>query len=433
MEDCTLMLIGQLIVFVILFIRLVRKDIVVAFYFSTLFIYGFPAEIGYLYAPQLSASIFAYFGPSEWYRYWMFITGSLVGFFFFSNMWLRLFNRIAFGKIQDSFDGTKWLARIFIVVAIIIQGVVFAVYSDQVGWATVASEDYVRTNPLLSVAIFFFKVSTGYNIVLYSLWRRKSTNNSRSFMGLFVISFGVFVVVAQLMGNRTDLIAFAIGVLARELIAAKLTIATLLKYSLIAIAAYFAIDAIRMGRDINSAVNDLTTFEKLLKNDYYSPAHILFSAISLDYIMPKEVVISNLANSIIYMKVPYLQFNLTEIINPGVTTRSASYAYYIFSEGAMFAGEYIGVLYNGLLISFWIVFWRLFSRTNDSEFNILISALMASMVINLTRGQSAYFIKYFYTYIIPNLFIYLSLSEKSWKFVIYSSPKSLQLDSDAAE
>ena len=59
---------------------------------------------------------------------------------------------------------------------------------------------------------------------------------------------------------------------------------------------------------------------------------------------------------------------------------------------------------------------RLLARTQDTRLNALLMGLMGCMIVNLVRGQSSYFIKYFYTFVLPGLMLYTSFAGLSLQF-----------------
>jgi hypothetical protein len=153
---------------------------------------------------------------------------------------------------------------------------------------------------------------------------------------------------------------------------------------------------------------DRSLVELALLQDFYPPAHILFASFHLDYINPLMALKSNIANSLAFLDVPYLQQPITEMFSPNSVTRSTGYAFYIFTEGYLFMGS-LGFIYNGLVLTFLLSIWRKYADTNNGSFNRVLLALMGTMLINLSRGQSSYFIRYFYSYLLPLAWIYLSL------------------------
>jgi hypothetical protein len=106
---------------------------------------------------------------------------------------------------------------------------------------------------------------------------------------------------------------------------------------------------------------------------------------------------------------PYLQSTITELFNPGVASRSAGYAFFVFTEGYLFLGL-AGFLYNGVVLMLGWALWRKLARTSSREFNLFLLALMGCMIVNLVRGQTSYFIKYLYTFVLPGALLYAALA-----------------------
>jgi hypothetical protein len=156
-------------------------------------------------------------------------------------------------------------------------------------------------------------------------------------------------------------------------------------------------------------------FGTLIVKDWYAPAHILFAAIRYAVLDPLEVIFSNSSNALVMIGYPYLQNVLTEIFNPGIATRSAGYAFYIFTEGYMVLGD-LGFIYNSFIILFGWAMWKKFALTENKYFNNFLLGLMGCMLVNLVRGQSSYFLKYFYTFVIPGAYLYTTLSGQSLTF-----------------
>jgi hypothetical protein len=138
---------------------------------------------------------------------------------------------------------------------------------------------------------------------------------------------------------------------------------------------------------------------------------MLFAAVAYNYVKPTEVILSNTANSMFKMNYPYLQMPITDMFAPGIATRSQGFGFYTFTEGYVFAGFY-GFLYNGIVLGMLMTFWRSLAMTNSKKFNYFLLAIMGSMLINVIRGQSSYFIKYLYTFVLPSSLFYLALTKQ---------------------
>jgi hypothetical protein len=108
---------------------------------------------------------------------------------------------------------------------------------------------------------------------------------------------------------------------------------------------------------------------------------------------------------------PYIQAIVMELFFPGGATRSASYAFYPMTEGYMVAG-FVGFLYNGVVLGGLLAGWRALATTESPELNQFLIATLGSMSINLVRGQTSYYIKDLYLFVLPSTVAYLCLSGK---------------------
>jgi len=85
-------------------------------------------------------------------------------------------------------------------------------------------------------------------------------------------------------------------------------------------------------RRVGFSNNNFTLWESFLFNDYYAPYHMLYAAMHYKYIDFFEVFRSNLFNTFIGLGYPYLQTELGNLVREGSSTRSAGFAFFIFTE-----------------------------------------------------------------------------------------------------
>src|SRR5207247_4781759 len=113
-----------------------------------------------------------------------------------------------------------------------------------------------------------------------------------------------------------------LGALARRrTLAATLTIAAVAAVSVAAVVKNYA------SRGSQGQLGELPTYARVLYNDYYTPAHMLFGAVAMNYVRPREVVRSSVANAFFVgraLDAPYLQQDLGNLLVPGSSTRSGS-------------------------------------------------------------------------------------------------------------
>jgi hypothetical protein len=62
-------------------------------------------------------------------------------------------------------------------------------------------------------------------------------------------------------------------------------------------------------------------------------------------------------------------------------------------------------MYNIVIVGLGFVVWRLSATSDNPAFNRMMLILMGAFIINLARSQSSYFIKYYWTIIIPSVML----------------------------
>lgn len=370
-------------------------------YYSILYIYSAFSVAGYLYIPGLSESIFAYFGNDVGRESLIFIFASMA-LFWAANMLIYRRGGSARAIIYAwhpptvSTFGTIFFAALVLTFC----GLLAANFAD-LSWYIFEDSGGLPLKTALFIALY--KMTVGILITGYLAVRSKEIVTGRIFGLLYGVLVLAFLVASARLGNRTDPTAFLLGVLLLEALSRELRLRTIAWGAFVALFAVFAISAIEIFRyREGDGSGGLPLIERIVRNDYYAPAHMLFATVAFDFVDPMVVIRSNSANALILFGQPYLQQIVTELFRSDIATRSAGYAFYIFTEGWMFAGPW-GVLYNALIPSAGLWLWNKLSSTDDRFTNLLAQMLVASMLINVTRGQSSYFIKYLYTFILPNV------------------------------
>jgi hypothetical protein len=389
-----------------------RRDVLYGLVYLFLFIYVIFAQIGYAYFPALSELIRAYFGSDLFYSFNVFITLSFVFFFIlFYYFYKHIVRRPAY-KVVRSNPRLSIIFYIVLIGHIIGMALYFYVNYDFITYINAYDEEFQASQglPFLIFGISF-KQSVFINLALYFMLRVKTRDapyiNRIIISILFLVEFVLFIFIALKLGNRTDLLSFTLGVVFLEIMimrGAKYKYSHMLRISLVVVVVICTFGVIEATRSQGSQ-DEYTFVEKIIYKDYFAPAHILIAAMGFKYVDPLEVIVSNSANSLILLKHPYLQEKVTEIFNPGITTRSSSYAFYIFSEGYLALGR-LGFFYNGLVVFLGVSLWKRLSHSNNQYYNLFMLSLMATQVANIARGQSSYFIKNIYMMFLPAMFLF---------------------------
>lgn len=375
-------------------------------YYSVLYIYSAFAIAGYLYIPGLSESIFAYFGNTVGRESLLFTFTSMALFWGVNMIVYRHGGRVKpilyawHPPVMPTF-GTVVLG----IIVLAFCGLLAANFSD-LSWYIFEDSDGLPLKTALFIAMY--KIMVGILISGYLAVRSKDIVTGRVFGMLYAVLVLAFLVTSARLGNRTDPTAFLLGVMMLEALSRELRLRTIAWGAFVALFAVFAISAIEIYRYRDGGAGG-PLIERIVRNDYYAPAHMLFAAVAFDFVDPIAVIRSNSANALILFGEPYLQQTVTQLFRSDIATRSAGYAFYIFTEGWIFAGPW-GALYNAIIPTAGLWLWNKLSSTDNRFANSLIQMLVASMLINVTRGQSSYFIKYLYTFILPNIGIAMLLT-----------------------
>lgn len=384
-----------------------REKLFAAFLFF-LYVYAVFAQLGYIYLPEYSRLILAYFGDEIINRSVVFVTLSFIAVIASFRV-LSPFVRPVGGSCFALTRRNNLLLEQFSLLSIVLIFLFLLCYlyiqSDHINWYTAQDSDVLAADPIYVFFIFVFKCSVALVYILYVLVRARECRFPRPVVvSAFFFCAAVFLLVAFQLGNRTDVLAVTLGIVLFESTLPRGRVVGISRLIVIVVASAIALVAIEVTRyDDFMAVERFSDF--LFLKDYFAPLHMLFAAISFDYIDPIEVLVSNATNSLFMFGHPYLQYSLTELFRPGVTSRSASYAFHVFAEGYIVMGMF-GVIYNGIVLSALMAIWCRLAKMGDAPTNAFVVGLMGCMVVNLVRGQSSYFVKYLYTFIIPAAIIY---------------------------
>lgn len=389
-----------------------RRDVLYGLVYLFLFVYIIFAQIGYAYFPALSELIKAYFGPDVFYSINVFVTFSFIFFFILFWFFYKYVVRRPAYKVVKSNPRLSIIFYIVLIGHIIGMALYFHANYDLITYTNAYNEEFqVRQGLPFLIFGIGFKQSVFINLALYFMLRVKTQDapyiNRMIVFILFILEFILFITIALKLSNRTDLLSFTLGIVFLEIDimrGAKKKYFNLLWIIFVIVVVIYTFGMIEATRSQDVAEN-YTFVEKILYKDYFAPAHILIAAMGLQYVDPLEVLESNSANSLILLKHPYLQETVTELFNPGITTRSSSYAFYIFSEGYLALG-WLGFFYNGLVVFLGVSLWKRLSHSNNHYYNLFMLSLMATQVANIARGQSSYFIKNIYMMFLPAMFLF---------------------------
>ena len=379
-----------------------KKEIVYSLFLFGLFLYGFVSSFGYVYAPLASIYINAYTGDDNNFFIVWFINLSLLTLLI---LYLFLPKNILSGFFEFKLIPIKRTNRRKFILLMLLGFLAYffstAIFFNELGW----NENQENDSILFAAYMILNKWVPGF-LILFIFFNEG--RDGRKIYLLFFLFLITFLIVSLKSGARTDMAALFLGLTAGFLAKSTNVFRTVLRILPYALGIFFIFVYVGIVRDDFGGKTSISTLSSIVLTDFYSPGHILFAAVNYSFVNPSVVFISNFSNSLILLGYPYLQAPITELFNPDVVTRNTGYAFYVFAEGYMALGKY-GFLYNGLVLWFWSSLWLMLSKTNNKNFNVFFTALMATMIFNFCRGQTSYFFKYFYIYALPSIIIYLNL------------------------
>lgn len=342
---------------------------------------------GYIFFPELSELMNAHFGYNILDELYLFVLLSYLMTILVFSFWKRNHKmlRITIFELRSLKD-VKILGFLTILFFQLFLVIYFMYRFNDLNYTNI-NNDYFKNDNSFAFFMFIYKFSPGILIVLYDFYLRKLMRP------IFLFYLILFICITLKIGFKTDLVALVVGLTIynfykrREfLFTTKMLGYLVIFISLFGIAEYFRYQS------FEREVLKPSLLLSLIDKDYFPPAHLLFASIHLDYIIPFQVIKSNVLNLIPGINFPYLQYFITEEFNPGITSRSNSYAYYVLTEGYNFIG-FFGFFYNGIL-GFLLATYRFTFRLGKSNLDIIILSILGMNLVNLVRGQTVYFFKY---------------------------------------
>ena len=345
-----------------------------------------------------------------WFEYYAFIFLSLATFFVCSKFYIAKLNNNKYIRkrklfFADTCGISSFIAILIILISTIIQAINLVINESYIGY-----QISTHTNALTFISGILFAISVGTIVIFYYLLRNQKYVKRKkvSLLILFILCIIVFVWYGLKSGNRHVMLQIILGFLYIDIELKYLTKRNFIKYLLYLAILLFGFHMLRVARSGGGLVFD-SLLEGLLSNDYYPPAHMLFSAIEYHYINPINVVVSNLANSIVGLGVDTIQMDIMRIMGYGNFSSAYTFAMFVFTEGYVFMGS-LGFLYNGMITSSLMYLWRRIANTNDKDYTIVVTAIMICYSIDLVRGQTSYFIRFLWLYLLPNSILYTLLT-----------------------
>jgi hypothetical protein len=404
--------------------RMARRDALYAGFFVFFFVYTFFAMLGYRYFPILSVVMNAYFGPELFRPYLLFVGLSFVSFWIFFRLTHGLLVGNAVGHIRYAPNAVvKWICLGIATAGIFWMAITLSRIYPAISYSAIPQI------PNFAYA-FAFKNSIFVILLLLAFARHHAATGFEKVAAtaLVVVLGIVFMLTALKSSNRTDILALLLGLVWYEAgphlfdrnwrFRPRVSLQLALKATLLAVVGWAAMTVmirISGSRPASDGVA-LPLYARVLMNDYYAPAHILFGAMAFDYVRPLLVAKSNLANALMLgglLKIPYLQTEIGNLLIPGSSSRSTGFAYFIFTEGFMALGRW-GILYNGLVPVVAIALWRRLGRSSDLRYNAFVGALCAMSFATVARSGNHLLLRVYLFNLIPYLMLFRAVTGARW-------------------
>lgn len=427
-----LFLIFLLSLFVFYSIRFMmkREHDLHAFAFFTLYIYTIFAQIGYAYFPELSALSGAYFGPMLFYKFWAFMFFSFVfTFLLYRALNPRNYKKNSYIVKSTSLNYGEYFFFAIAVLLYLILSQYFSTYRGIFGYGGGTP----MGGPWFGIGFWIFTLCT---LILFTLFRDRSNNTKKRIFSfvLFLIFFSFFIQVAIASGIRSTILYFFISLAFYELSPIIKTFKfQKRKIFIFAVSSIFVISMLttlrtlrQQGEDINfssftsyesseTQFSDQTLGVSILMQDYYLPSHTLFISMHYSIIDPAEVAKSNLANSLIKVKYPYLSTTIVEQATGHRDERGGGWAYHYFVEGYNAVGL-LGVFYNALFWNLGMILWIRLTQSNNRRHNKAMLSIAVLVIVLVMRSQTSAFIQFYWLILLSGLALLLLANNSTIAF-----------------
>ena len=400
--------------------------------FFTLFIYSVFAQIGYVYFPALSILIGAYYGQSLFYEYWAFMFLSFL-LTFLVYIWMNpvIIDRETYVVKRANLNYGEYLFYIIAILIYVSLNIYFIVYRSSFMYGG----GRTMGGPWFGIGFWVFTLCT---VILYSLFRDKSNNlQKRTISLIFFVFFLIFFLqVTIASGIRSAILYFFLSIAFFELspILRKGNKFQIRKVLVFIIVAFFLTSALSTLRGLRIAGGELNfssfsntdlsreeemlysdTATSLLFQDYYHPSHTLFISMNYDLIMPVEVIKSNLANSVVLLKYPFLTTTIVAKETGEMEGRGIGWGYHYFVEGYNAMG-FLGIFYNALFWNLGMLLWIKLTQSNNKFHNKIMLSFAVLVIVITMRSQTSSFLQFYWLILLTGLGLLLLANNSTIAF-----------------
>jgi len=396
--------------------------------FFVLYVYTVFTQIGYAYFPAYSILVGAYFGPTLFYKYWIFMFLSFVfTFLLYKKMFPKNDMRNSYYLKPTNSRLGENLFFLFCILLFITLNIYFHTFRSSFGYGG----GNPMGGPWFGIGFWIFIVCT---LILFVFFREKSNTKFKRMLSgmLFLVFILFFLQVSIASGVRSNILYIFLSLAFYELF----PLVTKIKFQkrkifALAIGSFFVFSlmgdlrlARQSGLDLNFSLLFSSEVERapnqnlaqsILMQDYFLPSHTLFISMNYEIIDPIEVTKSNLANSLVLLKYPFLSTTIVETATGVDYERGGGWAYHYFVEGYNFLGMF-GIFYNALFWNLGMLLWFKLGQSNNKMLNKFMLTLSVLTIVLVMRSQTSAFIHFYWLVLLPGLVLYLMANNSLVRF-----------------
>ena len=405
------MILLQLFVVIMSCIFLSRVSVFLLLFYGILSLYAIVPQVGYVYFPELSMAMDAYFGKSIIKPFQIFFLSNLIVVPLALYLSTKFKFSSGFSFRFSGFPGKSffWVVYIFYFCSM---WMIFILNIQYINYETASASGgetfFIYVFPIMN------KLGIGLAVLSYAYRNLGYFYRCLSFFVIATIIFFSFR-----LGARVDVISLFIGIIILNIGNRRLFFRDYVKVIFIIPIGFFLLLLIEANRNEMNILAMSLSIQDIIAKDYLGPGHTVFGLIYYEYVNPFGQLISNIVNSfpgltrILSGDFQMLSEIIGNMINDGKVTisKTKGYAFYLLGEGYVFMGMW-GAIYNFLAILFNFSIIQFFTNSLDQKNKKIFMALVATLFFPIVRSQYSYFFEFYFIYLIPLMVL---------NFLFYSS------------
>ena len=374
-------------------------------FYLVLALYSIIPQIGYIYFPELSVAIDAYFGEFIVQKFQFFFLLNLavipIAFYLSSKITITA----GYSLNIKGFSGIIFF-WFFCLAFLFFMWTNYFFNKESLNYATASAASSS------SIMVFIFPIlnKIGIGLAILSFAHRQHSTENQLLSYFFIFSIVIF---SFTIGARVDILSLAMGLLVLTLLKRKLNFVDAIKIIFIIPFVFILLLFVEASRNEMSILEIGFTLQDFLSKDFLGPGHTVFGLIYFDYINPLDQFVNGLMNSLpglprlIPGSFPLLSETVGAMISEGKIniSRTQGYAFHLLGEGYVFMGMW-GFVFNFLAFFVNLSIFKIFQNSFDSKGQEVFAALFATLIFPLVRAQFSYFLELFFSYLVPIMILH---------------------------